>query len=50
MVKVTGIVMLLLLAGCAGGVSRSQMADAVCAGGEASYACQVERYNNVSGN
>ena len=41
------LVLLLALAGCAG-VPQAQLAPSPCAGNEASYACQVERYHNIS--
>ena len=35
------------LAGCAG-VPQAQLAASPCAAGEATYACQVERYHNIA--
>lgn len=49
MVKSFGVVLLLLLAGCSG-IPQSRATASACAAGEATYACQVERYQNVSGN
>ena len=46
--KAFSVVFLLALAGCSG-VPHSQYAESPCSAGEATYACQVERYNNVSG-
>lgn len=37
----------LVLAGCSG-MPATQYAPSPCAAGEATYACQVERYQNVS--
>jgi hypothetical protein len=42
------IALLLPLAACSG-VPQTQMAPSPCAAGESSYACQVERYHNISG-
>ncbi|HYE39384.1 MAG TPA: hypothetical protein VEB23_05605 [Ramlibacter sp.] len=49
MIHAVRIVMLLSLAGCAG-VPRQAVdtAASACLNAEASYACQVERYHNVS--
>lgn len=49
MVHTIRILLLLALAGCAGVPQQpaSPMASA-CVNAEASYACQVERYHNVS--
>ena len=40
-------VLLLALAGCSG-LPRQPVEPSACAGNEASYACQVERYHNVN--
>lgn len=46
---IAGCVLLLALTGCSG-YSMSVKSNSACAsGGEASNACQVERYNNVGG-
>ncbi len=46
--RALGIALLLvLLAGCAG-LPPHQPSESACAAGEASYACQVERYRNVN--
>jgi hypothetical protein len=49
MVKAIGVVFLLALAGCSG-LPRYQSTASPCSAGEASYACQVERYHNVNVN
>ncbi|HEX2547999.1 MAG TPA: hypothetical protein VHL79_24150 [Ramlibacter sp.] len=41
------LLVLLALCGCAG-APRTQLAASPCAAGEATYACQVERYHNIS--
>ena len=41
------ILLLLSLAGCAGLPQSGPLASA-CTAGEATYACQVERYHNVN--
>jgi hypothetical protein len=46
MVKALGVVFILALAGCSG--LPAQHAASPCDAGEASYACQVERYQNVN--
>jgi hypothetical protein len=46
MVKAFSVVLLLALAGCSG--VPPQYAASPCATSEASYACQIERYFNVS--
>ena len=48
MVKAFSIV-LVALAGCSG-LPTYQYSPSACLAGEASYACQVERYQNVSAN
>lgn len=49
MAKVLGIAVLLALAGCAGTPVRSPVASgSPCAVHEASWACQVERYQAVN--
>jgi hypothetical protein len=47
MIKAFSVVFLLGLAGCSG-ISESQYTVSPCSTGEASYACQVERYHNVN--
>jgi hypothetical protein len=47
MVKAFSVVWLLALAGCSG-VPESQYTVSPCSTGEASYACQIERYQNVN--
>jgi hypothetical protein len=47
--KAIGIFILVLLAGCSA-LPERQLTVSPCAVSEASMACQVERYNNVSGN
>ena len=42
------LVLLLPLAACSN-LPPPQAAPSPCAAGEASYACQVERYHNISG-
>jgi hypothetical protein len=45
------VLLLVALAGCSGmpqGIPQGQSAALACAAGEASYACQVERYHNAS--
>jgi hypothetical protein len=49
MVKAFSVLFLLALAGCSG-VPRYQSTASPCAAGEATYACQVERYQNVNVN
>lgn len=49
MAHAIGIVLLLALAGCAG-PAQHQSTASPCAAGEATYACQVERYQNVNVN
>jgi hypothetical protein len=44
MLKALSISLLLALVGCAAGSSRSA---GPCAAGEATYACQVERYHTA---
>lgn len=41
------VLLLLASAGCSG-LPQGQSAALACAAGEASYACQVERYHNAS--
>lgn len=49
MIQAVRILVLLALAGCAGAPQQPYSAAAsACVGAEASYACQVERYHNVS--
>jgi hypothetical protein len=45
--KALGIMVLLVLAGCATAPGYQPVASP-CAVSEASYACQVERYHNVN--
>lgn len=47
MTRVFLATLLLALAGCAT-LPRPELHASPCATSEASYACQVERYNNVS--
>jgi hypothetical protein len=47
MKKVFAVALLLALAGCSGLPPAGYFVSA-CDAGEATYACQVERYNNVS--
>jgi len=46
MAKACTIVLSLLLAGCAG-MTPYRPGPSPCDAGEATYACQIERYNNV---
>lgn len=50
MAKAFTIVLLALLAGCSAGpqLQQSQQTASACAAGEATYACQVQRYHDVS--
>jgi hypothetical protein len=45
--KTFSILLLLALAGCSG-LPQAQPVASACAAGEATYACQVERYHNVN--
>jgi hypothetical protein len=47
MVRALSVVLLLGLAACSG-IPESQYTVSPCSTGEASYACQVERYHNVN--
>jgi hypothetical protein len=47
MARIFGIVVLLALAGCS--AVPVQRTASPCDAGEATYACQVERYKNISG-
>jgi hypothetical protein len=47
MVKAFSVVVILVLAGCSA-VPYRQPTVSPCAAGEASYECQVERYQNVN--
>jgi hypothetical protein len=47
MAKVFSVVFILAVAGCSGAPLRQYTASP-CLAGEASYACQIERYQNVS--
>ncbi|CAA9397629.1 MAG: hypothetical protein AVDCRST_MAG51-713 [uncultured Ramlibacter sp.] len=49
MAQAFGIVVLLTLAGCSGFAQPQASSPSACSAGEATYACQVERYNRVSG-
>ena len=49
MAKAFSVIILLALAGCSG-VAHRQYGPSACSTGEASYACQVERYHNVATN
>lgn len=42
------LVLLVVLAGCSG-IPAAQPEPSPCAAGENTYACQVERYHNISG-
>lgn len=46
MVKAISVVFILALAGCSGAPYRERTASP-CFTGEASYECQIERYQNV---
>ena len=46
MVKALSVVLLVALAGCSS--VAPQYPASPCAASEASYACQIERYHNVS--
>ncbi|MEO5671451.1 MAG: hypothetical protein ABIR26_12225 [Ramlibacter sp.] len=48
MIKALCVALLVTLAGCAGTVPIQEQASSACWNNEASYACQVERYNNVN--
>jgi hypothetical protein len=47
MIKAISVILLLALAGCSS-IPQPQYTASPCAAGEASYACQVERYHNVN--
>jgi hypothetical protein len=47
MIKALGVLLLVALAGCSG-IPQFQHTVSPCAADEASYACQVERYQNVN--
>lgn len=47
MQKLLGTIFLVAVAGCAG-LPQAAPEPSPCTAGEASYACQVERYRNVS--
>ncbi len=47
MIKAFSVLLLVALAGCSG-IARFQHTASPCAADEASYACQVERYQNVN--
>jgi hypothetical protein len=47
MVKAFSVIFLLALAGCSD-VPRRPYIESPCSIGEASYACQIERYHNVA--
>jgi hypothetical protein len=47
MAKTFAAFVLLLLAGCSG-MPRQPAGTSACDAGEATYACQVERYHNVN--
>jgi len=49
MIKAFSIVVVVVLAGCAG-TSQRQHSASPCFASEASYDCQVERYHNVNAN
>lgn len=48
MARIVAATLLLALAGCAGTVPSQHAVASACTLDEASYACQVERYNAVS--
>lgn len=47
MAKALGVFFLLTLAACSG-LPQQHNPTSPCAGGEASYACQVQRYNDAA--
>ena len=47
MTKALTLALLLALAGCSA-LPAARSSSSACDAGEASYACQVERYHNVS--
>lgn len=47
MFRLFPLAFLLLVAGCSGGAPR-QASPSACGAGEASHACQIERYHNVA--
>jgi hypothetical protein len=47
MVKAFIVVFLLALAGCSGVRPRPYI-ESPCSAGEATYACQIERYHNIA--
>ena len=48
MAKASALVLLLALAGCTGFIQPPSTASPCATQGEASYPCQIERYNRVS--
>ena len=46
---IVGSLLLLALAGCSGYTVNLKSSSVCASSGEASHACQVERYNNVGG-
>jgi hypothetical protein len=46
-VKAFSVILFLALAGCSG-IPQRQSGASPCSAGEAAYACQVERYQNVN--
>jgi len=46
MIRTLSLALFFVLAGCAG-VAQSQYSASPCAGNEASYECQVVRYQNA---
>jgi hypothetical protein len=50
MAKALSALVLFVLAGCTGlpSVPQAQYTASPCAAGESTYACQVERYHNIS--
>lgn len=48
MARILSALFVLAIAGCAGVPQQQPFTVSPCAGGEASYNCQVERYQNVS--
>jgi hypothetical protein len=47
MIKALSVVLLMGLAGCAG-IPPDQYSASPCSASEASYACQIERYNKAN--
>jgi hypothetical protein len=47
MIKIISFVLLLMLAGCATGTQSAYSGSHCAIGGGATYACQIEQYQNV---